>query len=400
MASDALAAAVAAELGPLLEDPDVVEIGSLEGGTVDVLRRGRRQRLEVILEGPLFALLREAGAERSLCRLRLPHGHELIAGPLADGRLALRLVSASPFHGTLEALVAEGVLPAGVEAELRAAVLEGAGVVLIGPARVARRRVLAAIMRSLADRFAFFGISDSLSSMVPVPLPRGAALLDKARAALALGADALCALDITAREASELARAELGVPLVVSIAASSMAALSASLLLADLSVNAVGGTTAVLGYGLDGEARLVEMHGPTRTVAQLARPGAASLTSRGLSQPPAAVNNEAAANERPRTPRDVIDDLPPLADLPEAWASNDADADPGWELGETGSALVSKQPAAGSFDAALAARKGTPSFAPRPSRAQLGAGHPFGGLTFEPPPGGPPSPDDDEQGPR
>ena len=74
IASPAIAEAVAASFGALLADRDVAEIGSLEGGSVDVLRRGRRQRLDVILEGPLFALLREAGALTAVLTMRLPHG--------------------------------------------------------------------------------------------------------------------------------------------------------------------------------------------------------------------------------------------------------------------------------------------------------------------------------------
>jgi hypothetical protein len=367
VASASVCEAVAAGFGALLADRDVAEIGSLEGGSVDVLRRGRRERLDVILEGPLFALLREAGAETDVLTLRLPSGDDLIAGPLADGRVALRVRKATPLESSaLEQLIEEGVLHAGIDVELRAAVLEGAGVAVIGPARVARRRVLVAIVRSLSHRLSFFGVTDTLSSLLPVPLAKGALVVDKARAAVALGCDALCALDISPREAIELVRAELGVPLVVAVATPSMDALAAAFRDAKLSVSALAGTTAVIGHGPDGGSRLVELHGPTRAADPVAAP-------------PVARDAGTTA-------------------LPDAWASEHADDDPGWELvtapdlSEPVHAPSEPQtaPRPGSFDEALASKRGKPSFAPR--RAASGQAmrtDPFGGLTLEPPPGGP-----------
>ena len=58
----------------------------------------------MLIEGPLFALLRELGAEDGLVHVRLVEGHTLTAGPLAGGRIALRVA----------ALFAQAGLPAGL----------------------------------------------------------------------------------------------------------------------------------------------------------------------------------------------------------------------------------------------------------------------------------------------
>ena len=67
-----LGAAVDGVLASLLADKDVAEIAAVEGGLIEVIRRGRRERLQALLEGPLFALLRERGAEEALVVFRLP----------------------------------------------------------------------------------------------------------------------------------------------------------------------------------------------------------------------------------------------------------------------------------------------------------------------------------------
>ncbi len=414
-------AAVDAAVGALLLDHDVTEILALEGGFLEVLRRGRRERLDVVLEGPLFALLREAGAEHALVRLKLRGGQQLVSGPLVDGRTALRIEKGAPLDATLDALAQEGMLPAGVGAELVAAVLEGAGLLVLGPSRTARQRCVAAVVRALQGSVAWLGCTDALAPLVPVPLERDAAVVDKARAAVSLGADAVCGLELHAADVADVARASLGLPLVCSVQASSMEALAAAL---GMPVGAAAGTSAVIGLGPDGRPRLVELHGPARAADhddEAPTPGAAAtaapplgatvapavsavVTAAGRGIPGAFSGAPAPAEVsglRQRPPGgDVVDEpLPPLGELPHGWASDAPDDDPGWELGDTGA-----PPPAGSFDAALQSTKSRPSFAPRPPPAhpqaralradaageRAGAvADPFGGLTFEPPPGGP-----------
>ncbi|HEY4223654.1 MAG TPA: hypothetical protein VGO62_19995, partial [Myxococcota bacterium] len=194
-------AAVAAAVGALLLDKDVSELAALEGGFVEVLRRGRRERLAALLDGPLFALLRDELASSSSTSTNgsidrmLAGGHRLIAGVLVDGRIALRIDKKPVLDASLERLLEEGVLPPGVGAELTTAVLEGAGVLVLGPARAARQRVLVAVVRALQGKLALFGVTDSLASLLPVPATNTTGAPDlivaRGRDAIALGADAL-----------------------------------------------------------------------------------------------------------------------------------------------------------------------------------------------------------------
>ena len=95
--------AVDAVLGALLRDRDVTEVHCLEGGFLQVIRRGRRERIDAVLEGPLFALLREEGGEEGVIRRRLRGGHRLIAGPCIDGRQALRVVKPAVLDAWMKA---------------------------------------------------------------------------------------------------------------------------------------------------------------------------------------------------------------------------------------------------------------------------------------------------------
>lgn len=407
-ASPEVADAVEQGLGALLSDRDVGEVASLEGGMLQVVRRGRRQRLDARLEGPLFALLHDALAASipvgatasdaaqgsSTLRMRLRGGHVLTCAALADGRLALRVVRAPVVEVSLDDLVQEGLLPAEIPHELVAAARAGTGVLVLGTSRSGRQRVLVALARAVQDRYALFGLTDELSALLPVPLPRGAGITARALAAAALGADALCALDLAATDVAALAQLCPGPPLLASVAAPTVDALEGAL--EGVPRAAVAGHIAVVGHGPDGEPRLLEMHGPP-VLSEPATDGGATDEEHADLEPdellPAVVHPR---GDRGRSTDESQDDtgVPALEVLPAAWASDAPDDDPGWEL----AGQPSTPPTAGSFDAALASQKQRPSFAPHvpPQHPQArtlqarGLGKdPFGGLTFEPPPGGP-----------
>ena len=122
-----LATATAAALGALLLDKDVSGVDVVEGGLPELVRRGRRERLQLLVEGPLFAVLRERGAENALFEVDLPGGVHLAAGPLLDGRVALSVRRAAPTAVSLSHLVEEGLVPVGVPDELGAALHLGLG---------------------------------------------------------------------------------------------------------------------------------------------------------------------------------------------------------------------------------------------------------------------------------
>lgn len=368
--------ALAAALGALLLDRDVTEVQCLEGGFLQVIRRGRRERMEAVLEGPLFDLVREEGGDKRLLMRRLRGGHRLVVGPCGDGRQALRVVKAPALDVELAALVEEQLLPPGLPEELVAACAVG-GVVVLGPSRAGRQRVATAIARAAQRTLAFASLTENAAALFPSLA--GGDVAARARAADALGFDALFALELEASQCAQLARATLPLPLVASVRASSMEGLSHAL--GGAPVGALAPVSCVVAFAPDGRPRLFEMHGAVEDAqgeapAEGAEPDEAR-PSRALAAAPLSAMDE--------------DDAPPLVDLPKAWASDAPDDDPGWELAGLPADAPVAPPAAGTFDAALARQSARPAFQPRPPRphpqaARLkGAGNPFGGLTFEPP---------------
>lgn len=395
-----LGAAVDGVLASLLADKDVAEIAAVEGGLIEVIRRGRRERLQALVEGPLFALLRERGAEEALVVFRLA-AVLLTAGPLQDGRVALCLKKPAPSDARLDHLVEEGLLPPGIDAELVAAVREGGGVAVIGPARAARSRTVVALARMLigAQRVIAIG-DDTPAGCVPAP-KRSGGVVERAEAAVALGADILLGLDLSAADALALAEATLPVPVVAAVGAPSMAGLQAAF--GDRPVKSAFALVAVIGFAPDGRPRLVEMHG---AVAD-APPVAPSAPAEAASSPLVDARAPVVASSRARVatlPGVAVADIlaavggvgssPPmnagLGDAPPAdWASSDIDDDPGWELGN----LATVPAAPGSFDAALQQVAKRPTYSPKPPppHPKTASLKGTGGLTLEPPPGSPDS---------
>ena len=420
-----LASAVAGALGALLLDKDVSSVDVVEGGLPELVRRGRRERLQILVEGPLFGLLRERGADTALLEVDLPGGVHLAAGPLLDGRVALSVRRAAPTDVSLAHLVEEGLVPAGVPEELVAAVQLGLGLVVLGPAQSARTRLTVAVARAASKHLRIMALGPEVPAQtVPAPLvhvdTKGAApdrashLVARAHAACALGADALCAQSLTVAELAALLRASLPVPLLASVAVTNMALLREGL--GPLSPLAVG-LAAVVGFDPEGRPRLVELHGDSGSSSSTSAPSSAPSSTLPLvassptaspvvlpasSSAPSGVSSSSRRSSSAATV--VIDDLPGLGDAPPAeWASEHIDDDPGWELGPvqslpplSSSASASTLPPSlppvpGSFDAALQQAARRPAHGPRaPSlHPQASAMRGTGGLTFEPPGGGP-----------
>ncbi len=417
-----VAAAVDAALGSLLADKDVAEVAAVEGGLLEVVRRGRRERLGALLEGPLFALLRELGADKGVVRVVVGAGSSagarLTAAPLVDGRVALCIAKAAPADVSLAHLVEEQVLPPGIDAELVAAVREGAGVAIIGPARAARSRVAVALARALASslRIVSVGHRDGpagVAGVTPSPLSESGTVADRAAVAVDIGADVLLALDISAAEAAGFPQ-NLAVPVIAAVASPSMAALSHEFL-PNHAVKSAFAVVVVIGFGPDGRPRLVEMHGGVGDAPPLAPTPIAPTPLTTLTPlTPTTVAPPSMSKQRVATlPGLSLADVPvldvQLGDGPPAdWASSDLDDDPGWELGNlasnsssnssssasSNSTNASGPPSPGSFDAVLqsAARASAkPQFVPKqpPPHPQAASLKGTGGLTFEPPPPGP-----------
>ena len=375
-----LATATAAALGALLLDKDVSGVDVVEGGLPELVRRGRRERLQLLVEGPLFAVLRERGADNALFEVDLPGGVHLAAGPLLDGRVALSLRRAAPTDVSLSDLVEEGLVPVGVPDELVAALHLGLGLVVLGPASSARTRLTVAVARAVSQQLRVMALGTDVPAQ-SVPAPRVAGdddLVARARAASALGADVLYAHAVTVVELASLLRASLPVPLLASVAVSNMALLREGLgTLSPLTV----GLAAVVGFDPEGCPRLLELHGDS---------GASSSSS--SSSLPSSSSSSLPSSSSVDDDTVAPDDAPPAE-----WASQDIDDDPGWELGpvQSPSSLPSPSllpastspPAPGSFDAALQSVARRPSYTPRAPapHPQHSALRGTGGLTFEAP---------------
>ena len=377
-----LATATAAALGALLLDQDVSGVDVVEGGLPELVRRGRRERLQLLVEGPLFAVLRERGADNALFEVDLPGGVHLAAGPLLDGRVAVSVRRAAPTDINLSDLVEEGLVPVGVPDELVAALHLGLGLVVLGPASSARTRLTVAVARAVSQQLRVMALGTDVPAQ-SVPAPRVAGdddLVTRARAASALGADVLYAHAVTVVELASLLRASLPVPLLASVAVSNMALLREGLgTLSPLTV----GLAAVVGFDPEGCPRLLELHGDS---------GASSSSS----SPSSSSSLPSSSSSSSSTLSSVDDDTVAPDDAPPAeWASQDIDDDPGWELGpvQSPSSLPSllpastSPPAPGSFDAALQSVARRPSYTPRAPapHPQHSALRGTGGLTFEAP---------------
>ncbi len=402
---DALAAAVAAALGPLVGDKDTSQVDLVEGGLPEIVRRGRRERLSALVEGPLFEIVRESGAATALVKAALPGGVHVVAGPLADGRVALSVRRSTPTDASLLHLVEEGVLPAGVDVELLAAVLVGHGLIVAGPARAARDRLAVAVAVAACARVRVVAIGPDVPARA-LPAPVADDVVARARAAVELGADVLFALDLPPASLAALLAEPLAVPLVATTPAASMEGLMSRL--GGLPRAAVG-MVAVCGFDAEGRPRLVELHGdamapastapmtsmatPLMTTATASLPTAPTVAPAPISPSPSpssaplhATSSSPSAVRQP--PHEPSPDAPIQLDaLPAEWASEDIDDDPGWELGSLGASASASSPPPGSFDAALQAVAKRPTFAPKspPLHPQAAALRGTGGLTFEPP---------------
>ena len=394
-AKDTIGSAVAAALGALVGDKDTSQVDVVEGGLPEVVRRGRRERLSALVEGPLFEVLREAGAATSLLQLVLPGSILLVAGPLADGRVALSLRRAAPTDASLVHLVEEGVVPAGVDAELVGAVFLGQGLTVLGPARAIRSRLAVAVAVAVSTRLRVVALGSDVPARV-LPAPLGDDVVARARAGVALGADVLFALDLAPAQLAALLTWPLPVPLIATVSSSSMEGLVASLAAAS---RALLGLTAVCAFDLEGRPRLVELHGEPSSSPSSSPPSPSPSSSPPSPSPsssppspsPSSAMQPSSSSPR-RAPSAFPDDAPIHLEAPPAdWASEDIDDDPGWELGPVGASTsaTSSPPQPGSFDAALQAAAKRPTFSPKapPVHPQAAALRGTGGLTFEPPGG-------------
>ena len=405
-----LTEAVGRALDALLADRDVSAIRADASGLFEVVRRGRREPLDARLDAALFEALSEG--MRALAPGGGPlalawQGHRLTTFAAGD-RVVLFVEKAPALGVTLADLEEEGLLPPGLAEELVALLLEGHGLLVVGPARSGRDRLAVAAARAAASCLTVAELSGrSAEWLAEVPLPSGdlGARLETARG---FGVDVGLCLGVTLDEVAALAARPSGLALVASVTCASAAQLNAAAASsgARAVLDAVAGQVCVLGYAPDGRARLLEHHVPAHAATQAveAAPAAVAAPSRPTPRP-------APAPALPHAALPPLEGLPPLEPLapgpPTGWASSSPDDDPGWELSDGAPpAQVDEPPATrpaadSEFDRVLADVRGRPSFTPRPPdmhpQARRLQGDPFGGLTFEPPRGQPDGDEPDEE---
>jgi hypothetical protein len=296
-------------------------------------------------------------------------------------------------------LVEEGVLPAGVEVELLAAVLVGHGLVVAGPARAARNRLAVAVAVAAGARVRVVCLGPDVPARA-IPAPLADDVVGRARAAVELGADVLFVLDLSPASLAALLAEPLAVPLVATTQAASIDGLMSRM---SGVPRAAMGMVAVCGFDAEGRPRLVELHGEAMTPPASPSPATTApmtamtapmgtATSSVATVPTAAPASLRAAPSSMSAsrlqPTEPTPDAPIQLDaLPAEWASEDIDDDPGWELGSLGVSSSGSSPPPGSFDAALQAVAKRPTFAPKspPLHPQAAALRGTGGLTLEPP---------------
>lgn len=408
-----------AALGALLIDDDVGAVHLLEGGEVSVMRRGRRERLPLTLPESLWASLRQwlgAAAEERLEVDGHPGTILLAEGGIAHFALVKRPVR----EVSLAALVEETLLSADESERLVSDVLAGRSLLVTGPARDAARRLVLAVGNALAEHTLVVNLDEdvALPWALPAPLP-GATLLERAKVAARIGAEALLSTSLSLEDVELLAAAALPCIAVARVDVATPSALVRTTAGGGLDVQcrldarvlqvgrAVSGRPRVLAFTAHpsvspspAPGALAERNPP---MAPASAPVASHLTTWGTPPgPPAALGGPSLSVPRAglgRTPVVDIDELPPLAPLPaappSAWASTAHDDGPGWELGDpdnTSSGSASADAAeASAFGAVLSEVRARPSFVPRlPAphpQARALRGDPFGGLSLEPPGG-------------
>lgn len=430
-ASDDVEGAVGAALGALLSDADVFSIDLVEGGALEVERRGRRDHLPADVDPALYEALRAAGAPDRLLELELEHGHQLTAAAGPSG-LVVHVEKALQEVPGIPTLLEEGMLSGEAAAGLMEAVLSGTSVLVGGPCRSGRERLAAALAGQAAHAFPVAALDPAPPSaagpgapaaLSPVPWPLEVELegqpegrLARATVARALGRVGLWARELTVVDARALVA--LGDCVVI-------AAWPVSRAPADLPTNVLH---VAVGFAPDGAPELkpsddLELwmvpRAPVSSMSTaLVRPAAAAARGpavRSVEDRPARDRPEAAAP----SPAVLPAELPPLKPLapgpPDGWAHADVEVSPGWELDDDGAPLAPVDPheprglaahldeeGAARFEATLREVQRRPTFKPRPPQEhpqarQLRGEDPLAGLTLEPPPGGDPLDDDDDE---
>ncbi len=167
-------------LQPLLDDPTIEEIWLNGPERVFVARGGVSERIEVpltdavirdLVERMLQTTGRRVDISQPFVDASLPDGSRLHVA-IADvvrGSWAVNIRKFLRQHRTLDALVAQGTMPAAVAELLHRALLDGQSVIVSGATHAGKTTLLGALLGSVADRQRIITVEETFELAVDGP---------------------------------------------------------------------------------------------------------------------------------------------------------------------------------------------------------------------------------------
>ena len=418
---------VTESLQVFLSDRDVSEIRAQSSGGIQVVRRGRWERLQASLEPEIFEALErhahtQAGDGKRKNAGVIPVAIDL---PCAELRWNERVSGQEiwchkhpPYDVTVDELVDSGVVSATDAESVLSHAAGGGGCLVLGPARYHTDRWVIALANALGtQRWMACARPGAEISWADCSLAPGQEWVEACRTQLLRGAEGLFTWGLSSAQFLQLCQARLGGLGIYGLRIASLEQLLELLDANDVRCTSAATQACVLGHDASGNMKLA-LHrfgavpdNPLIHGRQDAPGVARELREVAPAQAPVVPNDpiSAAPPSRPTSiPDAVLDDpfegLPPLEPLPpgppNAWASNAPNDDPGWELGggnpvgtPSGAASTTGTPGESNtgFADVMNQVRARPTFQPRPPDphplARKLQTDPFGGLTLEPPAG-------------
>ncbi len=167
-------------LQPLLDDPDIEEIWLNGPDRVFVARGGVSEQIDLpltdavirdLVERMLQTTGRRVDISQPFVDASLPDGSRLHVA-IADvvrGSWAVNIRKFLRQHRTLDALVAQGTMPADIAELLHRALLEGQSVIVSGATHAGKTTLLGALLGSVADRQRIITVEETFELAVDGP---------------------------------------------------------------------------------------------------------------------------------------------------------------------------------------------------------------------------------------
>lgn len=167
-------------LQPLLDDPTIEEVWLNGPDRVHVARGGVAERIDLrmseamlrdLVERMLQTTGRRVDISQPFVDASLPDGSRLHVA-IADvvrGSWAVNIRKFLPMYRTLEALTAQGTMPAALATTLRRAMREGRSIIVSGATHAGKTTILGALLHSCADRQRIITVEETFELAVDGP---------------------------------------------------------------------------------------------------------------------------------------------------------------------------------------------------------------------------------------